>query len=184
MSKKQDILDHILPHEKRKARLTPRKALFIREYMNDPRNATQAAIRAGYAPKNASVIACRLLKDSAVRSALAQHFIDQETLLSETLTEALVRLRSLVNGPKNETAIRAAKTLLHYTKIASEVLVLKIKQPEEEAPQDELMTPEELIEAHRKEIALLEALIKKSPQEAPASSAPPLPKNEGLAALH
>lgn len=64
-----------------------------------------------------------------------------------------------MNGPKNETAIRAAKTLLHYTKIASDVLGLKVKEPEVQPEPERLMTPEELLEEHRKEIAELEKMI-------------------------
>ncbi len=95
MGKKQEILDQVLHEEKRRTSLalTPRRQAFVREYISDPRNATQAAIRAGYAPKNASVTAHRLLRDDAVRSVLARHFLDMEELLSETLAEMLLRLK-------------------------------------------------------------------------------------------
>lgn len=84
--------------------------------------------------------------------------MDQEQLLSETLTEAVLRLKDIVNNGKSETAIRAAKTLLHYTKIANDVLGLKIKPVEEQEPLEELtMTADELIEEHRREIEKLEA---------------------------
>ncbi len=64
-----------------------------------------------------------------------------------------------MNGPKNETAIRAAKTLMHYTKLANDVLGLRVKVEEKSEPEIPLMTPEELIELHRSEIEKLEKLI-------------------------
>lgn len=58
--------------------LTPKQARFIEEYVLD-HNATAAALRAGFAPKSARVIACRLLKaNKAVQEAVAA----QEALLA------------------------------------------------------------------------------------------------------
>lgn len=42
---------------------------FVDEYLVD-RNATQAAIRAGYKAKNADAVSCRLLKDECVAEAI------------------------------------------------------------------------------------------------------------------
>jgi phage terminase small subunit len=59
--------------------LTPRRALFVREYLRDL-NGKQSAIRAGYAPKHAQDEASRLLADpnvkAAVDAALAERFAE------------------------------------------------------------------------------------------------------------
>lgn len=46
---------------------------FAAEYLADPkRNATQAAIRAGYSSKTATAMACKLLKRPDVKAAIAE----------------------------------------------------------------------------------------------------------------
>lgn len=52
------------------AKLTPKMAAFVEEYPVDL-NQTQAAIRAGYAPKYAAQIASELMGKPAVRDAIA-----------------------------------------------------------------------------------------------------------------
>ena len=49
--------------------LNDQERLFIDQYLID-RNATQAAIRAGYSPKGANVQGCRMLKRPAIRDAV------------------------------------------------------------------------------------------------------------------
>lgn len=50
--------------------MTPKQAAFIREYLID-RNATQAAIRAGYSEQTAFSIGCENLKKPNIAAALA-----------------------------------------------------------------------------------------------------------------
>lgn len=50
--------------------MTPKQEAFVREYLIDL-NATQAAIRAGYAPGSASVEGSRLLANAKVAAAIA-----------------------------------------------------------------------------------------------------------------
>jgi phage terminase small subunit len=50
--------------------LTDKRKAFVDEYLKDS-NATQAAVRAGYSAKSASIIGCRLLKEPQVSAALA-----------------------------------------------------------------------------------------------------------------
>ncbi len=50
--------------------MTPKQTRFVQEYLIDL-NATQAAIRAGYAPRSAKVTACRLLTNVNVKAAVA-----------------------------------------------------------------------------------------------------------------
>ena len=49
--------------------LTPKQAMFVREYLIDL-NATQAAIRAGYKEKNAAVIGCQNLIKLNIAAAI------------------------------------------------------------------------------------------------------------------
>lgn len=49
--------------------LTPKQAQFVAEYLKD-HNATQAAIRAGYAKGSAEVQGCRLLRNVRIRAAV------------------------------------------------------------------------------------------------------------------
>lgn len=51
--------------------LTPKQALFVREYLVDL-NATQAAIRAGYSPETAESQGSRLLRKVKVREAIEE----------------------------------------------------------------------------------------------------------------
>ena len=57
------------------ADLTNKQKMFVAEYLKDL-NATEAAIRAGYSPKNAAAIASRLVKksqvDEAIKAAMAE----------------------------------------------------------------------------------------------------------------
>ena len=49
--------------------LSAKQARFVAEYLTDS-NGAAAAIRAGYAPSSAKIIACRLTKDNRVQEAL------------------------------------------------------------------------------------------------------------------
>lgn len=64
--------------ERRKAKggkKAARLALFVSEYLSDPRlNATQAAIRVGYAENSAAVTASRLMKDPWVKAQIKKEF--------------------------------------------------------------------------------------------------------------
>ena len=51
--------------------LTPKQALFVAEYLVD-RNATQAAIRAGYSAKTAEQQGYRLLRNAQIQAATAK----------------------------------------------------------------------------------------------------------------
>ena len=51
--------------------LTPKQELFVAEYLANGFNATQAAIAAGYAKKNADTQGSRLLANTVVAAAIA-----------------------------------------------------------------------------------------------------------------
>lgn len=56
--------------------LTPKQERFVQEYLIDL-NATQAAIRAGYAPGSADVEGCRLLGNAKVAEAIASMKVER-----------------------------------------------------------------------------------------------------------
>lgn len=56
--------------------LSPKQAGFVREYLVD-KNATQAAIRAGYSHKTAEQQGCRLLRNAKVRAAVDAALAEQ-----------------------------------------------------------------------------------------------------------
>jgi len=64
--------DRILQKSTKNPKLTPRQRLFIAEYCKDY-NSTQAAIRAGYASKNADVQGPRILGYAGVQEGIEDH---------------------------------------------------------------------------------------------------------------
>lgn len=66
--------------------LTPRQRAFIVEFLKD-RNGTQAAIRAGFAPKSAAVAASRLLRHAKVKAFLAARVAKVEREAMEVSAE-------------------------------------------------------------------------------------------------
>ena len=93
--------------------MTPKQERFVAEYLKDL-NATQAAIRAGYAKKNADVTGPRLLGNVGIAEAIAAG--QQRQLVSADLTavatlEAIRRqvvgdIRSLFDADGNFKAIK------------------------------------------------------------------------------
>lgn len=55
--------------KKKPRKLTPKQAVFVKEYLKDL-NATQAAIRAGYAEKNAGIVGYQLLQKTLISDAI------------------------------------------------------------------------------------------------------------------
>lgn len=84
--------------------LTQKQKLFIDEYLIDL-NATQAAIRAGYSPRNADKIGSELLGKTrvsdAIKTAMAERSkrtgINQDRILMELAKIALVNPENVVN---------------------------------------------------------------------------------------
>jgi phage terminase small subunit len=81
------------PRSASRSGLTPKQSLFVHEYLVDL-NATQAAIRAGYAPKSADVNGPRLLGNAGVRAAIDAGIARRKAKLelkAERLDEELAR---------------------------------------------------------------------------------------------
>jgi phage terminase small subunit len=78
-------------------KLNPKQTQFVAEYLID-KNATQAAIRAGYSPKTAGSQAHDLLKKPEIRAAIeakSQRINDRLEVSVETVRKELARLAFL-----------------------------------------------------------------------------------------
>ena len=86
---------------RQKSELTPKQELFVREYLVD-RNATQAAIRAGYSKKTANQQGARLLANVGVKStlrargaaALAKLEVTEKRVLAELAAIAFSNIKA------------------------------------------------------------------------------------------
>ena len=94
MEKKRDRKTTKAAKAERKPSFEDRRSLFVREYLID-RNATQAAIRAGYSPKTAKQQGSRLLTDvdvaAQVAAATAKTF-DRLEVTKERITRELAKI--------------------------------------------------------------------------------------------
>ena len=85
------------------AKMTPKQKRFVEEYLVDL-NATQAAIRAGYSPKTATVIGAETLTkpyvSAAIEKALAERSrrtgINQDRVIRELARIAFVKISDVV----------------------------------------------------------------------------------------
>jgi phage terminase small subunit len=88
--------------------LTPKQAEFVQQYLVD-KNATQAAIRAGYSPKTAASQGERLLRNAEIRGAVAAGQVDlaarvgltAEMVLRERMRIAFFDPRKLLDADGN-----------------------------------------------------------------------------------
>lgn len=116
------------------AKLTAKQQAFVDEYLVDL-NATQAAIRAGYSPKNADKIGSELLGKTRVAAAIKQAMaersrrtgINQDRVLRELAKVAFVNATDVIN--MDEATIRGDANREDTATIAS----VKVKRiPTEE----------------------------------------------------
>ena len=145
--------------------LTARQAAFVREYPKD-NNATQAAIRAGYSEKGATVRGAELLANRKVAAALAKKVekieeraeIDAAEVLREVHRQAMVDMADFVEvDPDGHVRVNMAKAAAKDNLR----LVKKIKQKVQFVgnPNDALPILETEFELHSRDSAL-EKLMK------------------------
>lgn len=75
-------------------KLTPKQYAFVREYLIDL-NATQAAIRAGYAPKRAYAMGHENLKKPEIASAIQSAMDDRAKRLDRTADDVLKDIQTV-----------------------------------------------------------------------------------------
>ena len=78
----------------RPLKLTPKHALFVREYLSDL-NATRAAIAAGYSQKTASAAASRLLRNVKIRAEIDKQTAERSERLEISADRVLQELARL-----------------------------------------------------------------------------------------
>lgn len=86
---------------------------FCDEYLIDL-NGRQAAIRAGYSPKNAARLACRLLKQEAIRTYIRRRIEEKESRLIAKQDEVLAYLSGVMRREIKEQAILLRKRKRNY----------------------------------------------------------------------
>lgn len=90
--------------------LTDKQKRFIDEYPKDF-NATQTAIRAGYSPNSAAVMACRLLKNPQVSQEIEKRMGEIEEKTDVEVGEIIAALREMAFGGKPATNSERLKAL-------------------------------------------------------------------------
>ncbi|MBT7163662.1 MAG: terminase small subunit [Victivallales bacterium] len=78
-------------------RLTHKQRAFVTEYIQDY-NATQAAIRAGYSPRTAATLGCRLLSSPGVQEAVRGLRQRAETQAVCSLRDCCQRLTQIIRA--------------------------------------------------------------------------------------
>lgn len=81
--------------------LTPKMAMFVKEYLVDL-NGTQAAIRAGYSARTANEQAARLLADVRVQAAIAEAMAKRSARVEITADMVLDRWWQIANANPND----------------------------------------------------------------------------------
>lgn len=81
--------------------MTDRNKRFVKEYMRD-RNATQAAIRAGYCPINADVTGPRTLRKEDVKKAIAAEQAKLAAVCGVDLHWIVEHLVAIVENPNSK----------------------------------------------------------------------------------
>ena len=89
-------------------KLTQKQDKFIREYLANGYNATQAAIKAGYSKKTAYSIGQENLTKPEIKAALAQHSEQEQKQFQYTKEEHFKELEELKQEAKRTGALAAA----------------------------------------------------------------------------
>jgi phage terminase small subunit len=106
--------------------LNEKRKMFVLEYMKD-KNATQAAIRAGYSKKTAYSIGVQLLKDLEVQQFLKEKCDEVAAEASITATGIVEQLRAIAQNPlaKDSDRIRALELIGKYVGMFTERVEMK-----------------------------------------------------------
>ena len=94
---------------------TPKQKRFIEEYAVDL-NATQAAIRAGYAKKTAYSQGQRLLKKVEIETAIQATLVEVSKRVEVTVDDVVAGLWAEAEGKKDSTASSRVAALAHLGK--------------------------------------------------------------------
>jgi phage terminase small subunit len=106
--------------------MTPKQKRFVREYLTDF-NATQAAIRAGYSPRGASVQGARLLANAKVQAEVEQLSKCKDDELGLSNDRILHKLAQIAFSDD-----KATKDTLRALDILCKTRGMYLRKPEEE----------------------------------------------------
>lgn len=106
--------------------MTAKQEAFAIEYLKD-KNATQAAIRAGYSKKTAGAIAWELLEKPAIQQFIRQHQEEAAAKASITAESIAENLKEIAANPlaKDADRIRAYELLGKYVGMFTERVEMK-----------------------------------------------------------
>ena len=108
--------------------LRPKQRAFVYEYLKD-KNATQAAIRAGYKPSTAGSIGAENLKKPKISAAIKEALEDREKNSKITVEWVLARIASIATDPEAQQ-----RDQLKALELIGKHLGMWEKRREEEAP--------------------------------------------------
>ncbi len=126
--------------------MTPKQRRFVEEYLVDL-NATQAAIRAGYAKSGASVEGTRLLSNAKVAAAVAAAQAKRAERADLTADEVLAGIRATVARCQSEEHYNAASALKGLELLGRHLAMFTDKTVNRNLVED--MTEEQLVPLHR-----------------------------------
>lgn len=106
--------------------MTPKQEAFAIEYLKD-KNATQAAIRAGYSKKTAYSIGCEMLKKSEIQQFLRERQEESRANATVTVDGIVDQLREISANPlaKDSDRIRALELIGKYLGMFTERVEMK-----------------------------------------------------------
>jgi phage terminase small subunit len=106
--------------------VTPKQEAFAIEYLKD-KNATQAAIRAGYSKKTARSIACEMLARSDIQQFVRERQLEAARNASLTAESIAENLKEIAANPlaKDADRIRAYELLGKYVGMFTEKVEMK-----------------------------------------------------------
>ena len=107
-------------------RLTIRQELFLTEYLKD-RNATQAAIRAGYKPENADITASRNLRHPVIAAKIRENTalaVKRSSVDPEFVLDQLKRVAEQ-DDVAQSTKVRALELLAKHLGMLEDRISLK-----------------------------------------------------------
>jgi len=120
-----------------KAKLTPKQAMFVKEYLIDL-NATQAAIRAGYSQKTARIVAAQNLSKLNISEAIQEAMNERSNRVEVTADDVLSSIKLIrqmaIDSEKLGEALKANELLGKHIALFTDKIEAKhsgaIGQPE------------------------------------------------------
>jgi len=95
-------------------KISPKKKKFIRNYILNGGNGTQAAIDAGYAEGGAKNVACRALKEPHIAAAVQSIAVNSQSLTDDYVIDKIIRW---LDSDEPAPSLKAAELLTKIRKM-------------------------------------------------------------------